>query len=65
MDLVSILVLLLVVAVIAFVAFWVIGQMGLPDPINLVARVIVGVILLLVLLGMFTGHVPLGSFRLR
>lgn len=52
---------LLVLVVVAWVAFWVVGQMGLPAPINMVAKVIVGVILLIVLFGllsqtgMFTG----------
>jgi hypothetical protein len=41
---------LLVIAVAAVLAFYIVGQMGLPYPIDLVLRVIVGALLLLFLL---------------
>jgi hypothetical protein len=58
-NLVNLLVTLLVIALVIWLLFWVIGQMGLPAPMNLVARVIVGVIAILVLLdclGAFGGQ---------
>ena len=65
MDLIGVLVLLLVLVCIGYVAFWVIGQMAPPDPINMLLRCAVGLVLLLVLLGAFTGHITIPSMRLR
>lgn len=50
--------LLLMLVLIVVVAFWVISQMTLPAPANLVARVIVGVIALLALVGMLLQFFP-------
>ncbi len=56
----SLLVTLLVIAVIAVLAFYIVGQMGLPQPIDMIVRIIVGLIILLYLLGHFTPglHIP-------
>lgn len=47
---VSILILILIIVAIAWAAFWIIDQMGLPGPMPMVAKVIVGLIALLFLL---------------
>jgi hypothetical protein len=44
---------ILIVALIFSLAFWVIGKMGVPEPINLILRVIVGIIALVWLLNLF------------
>lgn len=54
-PLVNILVSLLALGGIAWLAFWILGQLGLPEPIGTVARVVIGVVLLLVLLGYVLG----------
>lgn len=46
----SIIVALLIFAIVAVLAFYIIGQMGIPAPIDMIVRIIVGLILLLVLL---------------
>lgn len=59
----SLLITLLVICVVIWLAFWVIGQMGLPEPVGLVARVIVGIIALVLLLertGVLAGGLHLG-----
>jgi len=56
---VGLLINILIVVLIFSLAFWVIAKMGVPEPVNLVLRVIVGVIALLWLLSMvgaFGGH---------
>ena len=44
---------LLVVIAISFGLFWVVGQMKLPEPLALYARIIVGILSILLLLGLF------------
>ena len=39
----------LLVLLVAYAAFWIIGQMGVPDPFNVILRVVVGVVALFVL----------------
>ncbi len=56
----SLLITLLIFAVVAYVAFWIIGQIALPDPMGLILRIIVGVSLLLVLLS--KAGIPLNFF---
>jgi hypothetical protein len=47
---VELLITVLVVALIVFVAFWIVDQIGFPNPINMIAKAIVGVIGLVYLL---------------
>ncbi len=49
MDVVSILIYLVVFAVVVWLCFWIIGE-AFPAPIQQVARIVVGVLALLVLL---------------
>ena len=58
-DTTSLLVNVLILAVILCVAFWIIGKIAAPDPINLILRLIVGIlglIWLLNLVGAVGGH---------
>ncbi len=48
----------LILALVAFVAFWIIQQLPFPPPIKNIAMAIVGLIILLVLIGMLFGGVP-------
>jgi hypothetical protein len=49
----SLLINILIVALIFALAFWVIGKMAVPEPINLIFRVIVGIVALIWLLNLF------------
>jgi hypothetical protein len=51
----SVLLTILIIALIAFVAFWVIDQMGIGHPINVILKVIVGIIALIYLLNTVGG----------
>lgn len=41
------------IVLVAYVAFWIVGQMKLPEPVNLIARVVVGIVALLLIAGLF------------
>lgn len=47
---IHILILVLVILLVAFAAFWLVDKIGLPSPMNWIARAIVALIALLVLL---------------
>lgn len=50
MDLVSLLILLLVLGIVVWFGFWIVDKTGVPNPINWIAKAIVGVIALIILL---------------
>ena len=50
MDLVSLLILLLVLGIVVWFGFWVVDKTGVPNPINWIAKAVVGVIALIILL---------------
>jgi hypothetical protein len=52
-DAPSTLINILIIALIFALAFWVIGKMGVPEPINMILRVIVGLVALVWLLNLF------------
>jgi len=47
---IHLLILVLVILLVAFAAFWLVDKIGLPSPMNWIARAIVALIALLVLL---------------
>lgn len=57
MAIIPFLITLLMLFLLAWLCYWVITTF-LPEPVRMVALAVVGVILLLVILGMFTGQVP-------
>jgi hypothetical protein len=59
MDVISLIIWVILLALVFYAAIWVIGWMALPDPAALIVRVLVGLVMLLVILGMVTGHVPM------
>lgn len=64
--LVSVIVTLLVVGGVCWLLWWLIGFVGLPEPFNKIARVIVAVVAVLFLINMllgFAGHSPLIRMR--
>jgi Co/Zn/Cd efflux system component len=58
-DTTSLFVNIVILAVVLIVAFWIVGKMGAPDPIDTILRIVVGVIglvWLLNLVGVLGGH---------
>lgn len=51
MGAVAFLVWLLILVLVVYVAFWIAGQMGLPQPARMILTAIIGLIALLYLLG--------------
>lgn len=64
MDIISLIVVVIFLALAFYAAIWVIGWMALPEPAATIVRVLVGLIMLLVIVGMATGHVPMMKFTL-
>ena len=66
MSLITLLIYILILGLIFGLVYWIIGQVPLPEPFGMIARVIVGVIFIIVLLSMVFGgiHMPtLGGVR--
>jgi heme A synthase len=62
MDLISLLIMIVVFVAVVWLAIWIV-QKTLPAEVQKIALAIVGIIALLALLGMVTGHVPLLRYR--
>lgn len=59
MGIIEILLTLLVFALVVYLAVWIVDIIGLPNPMNKIAKAIIGIIALLVLLqklGLVSGH---------
>lgn len=57
-NLLSFLVMIIVAGLVFWLLVWLIDWIGLPEPFNKVAKVVVGVAAVLYLLGVLTGHAP-------
>jgi hypothetical protein len=60
---IGLLVNLLVLVIILGIAWYIVKQLPLPAPGQTIALCILGLIAILVLLGLYTGHVPIYSLR--
>jgi hypothetical protein len=58
MDLLSVLLQLIVVGLICYLLWWLIGYIGLPEPFDKVARVIIAVVAVVFIIGLLTGRIP-------
>ena len=58
-GLISLLVTLVIVGLIFWLLFWFIGTVGLPEPFNKVATVILALVAVLYLIGILTGQAPM------
>lgn len=57
-GLLSLLVTLVIVGLIFYCLYWLLGQIGLPEPFGKVAIVILGLAAVIFLIGLLTGQVP-------
>lgn len=54
-----ILIQLLILALVIWMVFWILGQLPIPEPAMTIAKVILGVLFLIVLLNMVFGFYPM------
>ena len=59
MNLVSLLIAVLVLALIFSLVWWILGQMPIPQPFRWVVNAVLGIICVVVLLGLLTGGVSI------
>lgn len=61
-PLLSLLVTIIIAGLIFYLLWWLLGKIGLPEPFNKVATVILALVCVIFLIGLLTGTVP--HFRL-
>lgn len=64
MNVVSLLVTILVIALVFSLVWWVLGQMPIPEPFRMVVNAVLGLIAIILLLSLLFGGVSLPNFRL-
>jgi hypothetical protein len=65
-TLLTILLQLVVVGLVCYLLWWLIGYIGLPEPFDKVARVIIAVVAVIFIIGLITGYVtPIPILRVR
>lgn len=65
MDLFGLLIAIIVVGLIFYLFWWLLGVIALPDPFNKVAQVILALVAVIFLIGLLTGSVSMPVLRLR
>lgn len=64
-SLISFLVWIIVVGIIFYLLWWLLAQVGLPEPFNKVARIVLAVVAVLVLINLLLGLVGTPIVRMR
>ena len=65
MDLLSLLVTIIVVGLVFYLLYWLVGQLPLPEPFGVVVRVVLAFAVVVFLISILVGHTTLPSFRFR
>ena len=65
MGLISLLVTIIVLGLVFYLLYWLVGQMPLPEPFRVVAIVILALAAVVVLLGLLFGHITVPVLQLR
>lgn len=63
MDLISLLVTIIVLGLVFYLLYWLLGQIPLPEPFKVVATVIIALAAVVILLGILFGGVSVPVFR--
>lgn len=58
MSLLNLLITIVIAGIVAYIAFWGIGKIGLPEPFNKVAVAIIVLAIVIFLIGVLTGTLP-------
>lgn len=64
-GLVQLVVYLVVIGLVLWLLFWFIGYAGIPEPFNKVARVLIGLVAVLILISLLLGFIGHPIFTLR
>jgi hypothetical protein len=64
-GLIGILVTVVVLGLVFYLLWWLIGVIGLPDPFNKVAQVLIALIAVVILLGLLFGGINIPTLRIR
>jgi len=65
MDLIGLLVTVVILGVVFYVLWWLVGVIGLPEPFNKVAMVLIALIAVVILLSLLFGGINLPTLRFR
>lgn len=65
MNLVSLLITILIIALVFGLIWWVLGQMPIPEPFRMVVNVIIGLIAVILLLSLLFGGINVPTLRLN
>jgi heme A synthase len=65
MNLISLLITIIIIAVVFGLVWWILQQMPLPEPFKMVVNVLIGLIAVLVLLGLLFGGINVPGIRLN
>ncbi len=65
MDLLSLLVTIIVVGLIFYLLYWLVGQLPLPAPFGVVVQVILALCVVIFLISILLGHTAMPTFRWR
>jgi hypothetical protein len=65
MNLVNLLVVVIVLGLVFYVLWWLLGRIGLPEPFGKVAEVLLALIAVVLLLGVLFGHVSVPVLSVR
>jgi hypothetical protein len=64
-GLIGLLITVVVLALVFYLIYWVVGQIPLPDPFKTVVMVVLGLIAVIVLLGVLFGGISIPVLRMR
>jgi hypothetical protein len=64
MDLIGLLVAVVILGLVFWICWWLLGQIPLPEPFKTVATVLIGLIGVLILLSLLFGWAPFPHLRL-
>lgn len=65
MDLISLLVVIVILGLVFYLLYWLVGQIPLPEPFAVVAKVILALAVVVILLGILTGSIGMPVLRWR
>jgi hypothetical protein len=65
MDLIGLLVTVVVLALVFYLLYWIVGQIPMAEPFKTVVTVVLGLIAVIVLLSMLFGGISIPRFGLR